>query len=96
MQFNFPSILSITLECPTVYTPDYASCQVKPSCNEIQCCLEVDFKVTKWFVTAWVILDPCHFWFAFGTQRWSTNVTLVGYTMGEVRENDVHEVVRAR
>ncbi|XP_072048756.1 uncharacterized protein [Amphiura filiformis] len=84
-------------ECPSVSlsTPNYASCEVMSSCNGIQCCLEVDFKVTNWFVSAWVILDPCHFWFSFGTEKWSTNVTLVGYTMGEVRDIDVHQVVQA-
>ncbi|XP_038050728.1 uncharacterized protein LOC119723897 [Patiria miniata] len=85
--------------CPAVdvtQLPDFLSCTVSDSCLGIQCCLEMDLKITTRSVNAWVILDPCNFTLSVGFEKWERSVTLFHYPLGDVMEEVVNSVLRVR
>ncbi|XP_022105071.1 uncharacterized protein LOC110987006 [Acanthaster planci] len=83
--------------CPAVditQLPDSLTCTVTDSCLGIQCCLEMDLKITTRSINAWLILDPCNFTVSVGFEKWERSVTLFHYPMGDVMEEVVNDVLR--
>ena len=76
--------LSLLPDCPAL--PSLLSeiqCSIiGDTCLGIECCVDLDFKVTKRSIRAYLIIDPCDFEFSVGFGEWFLNVTLFAYQWG--------------
>ncbi|XP_072033123.1 uncharacterized protein [Amphiura filiformis] len=71
-------------DCPELPSlPAEIECSViGDSCLGIECCVDLDFKVTTCSIRIHQFLDPCNFWLAVGFGAWSLNITLFTYQWG--------------
>ena len=74
-----------TLECPDSILPSEGGslvCSVNQNCLDINCCVNMNIKVTELKLKAWLTVDPCNFTFSVGFEKLVYNLTLFNYKWG--------------
>ncbi len=61
---------------------DKITCSVHEDCLGVQCCVNLNFKVTALKLKAWLIINPCDFKFSVGFEKLDFNFTLFTYEWG--------------
>ena len=54
----------------------------------------MDFKVAMRHVEAWVTLDPCNFKLSVGFEKWSRDITMFEYQMGDSKREVINDVAK--
>ena len=62
---------------------DILTCSVHGDCLGIQCCVNLNLKVTELKMKAWLIINPCDFKFSVGFEKLDLNFTLFTYEWGK-------------
>ncbi|XP_072033446.1 LOW QUALITY PROTEIN: uncharacterized protein [Amphiura filiformis] len=88
---------SVTSGCPSItmgMLSPLLSCDVLDSCSGIRCCANADFKIIKRNIFAWANLDFCNFEIAVGFEKWSIEISLFGYQMGDTRKENISDILQ--
>ena len=76
--------------------PESVSCKLHSLCLGIDCCLNMDFRITRITSHAWFYVDPCDFQFSLGLGSWFRNVSLFSYTWGTEKSSPIGKGIIAR
>ncbi|XP_072033124.1 uncharacterized protein [Amphiura filiformis] len=72
--------------CPGLTLPDInadgVSCDIDALCLGFQCCLDMDFIVTRRNIKTHITIDPCDFKLSVGLGEWFLDVSFFTYTWG--------------
>ncbi|XP_072034096.1 uncharacterized protein [Amphiura filiformis] len=88
---------SVRSGCPSIdigMLPPFISCEVLDSCLGIRCCAIADFKITKSYISAWAVLDPCNYELAVGFEKWSIEISMFEYEMGNTRKDNISDALQ--
>ncbi|XP_072033122.1 uncharacterized protein [Amphiura filiformis] len=84
--------------CPAPSLPtnqDILVCAIDEHCLGIQCCVNLDFRVTQLMLKAWLIIDPCDFQFSIGFENFDLNFTLFAYEWGKHEQIKIADIWRS-
>ncbi|XP_072023446.1 uncharacterized protein, partial [Amphiura filiformis] len=93
-QSSIPTECSFGFQLPAV--DNILQCHVQDECLGIQCCVEIDLKITHLMLKTWLILDPCNFALSVRFGEMYFNQTLFTYKWGEIGHLRVSDSVLIR
>ena len=85
--------------CPLIQAPSIADilvCHIADKCLGISCCMTLDIKVKKLYVTAAIIVDPCEFVLSITFGNWLHNITLISFDWGMEKQQSIGNSVQIR
>ena len=90
----------MVIDCPSGFVvpaiENFLQCSVNDRCLGIECCVCLDFKLSKLSLKTWIILDPCNFVISIGFEKLSFNQTLLSYEWDKLETFDISDFLLIR